>query len=598
MAASSALYKKLTLLRWTLPAIGFLFVFGYEAIEHALSPDHFLDMAHAMSNGHLSPFFLVGTFAFGVIGPVALWFVLSWVAGQVAQKEAAEGRFVQAYQELQESNVRLTTLNQISESIASATSLDELLDIVVRLPSLVTRIGSCSILLADEATGKLSQAKSFGVEPEDGEDSGPPHLSLVLNAGERVIGVLNINLLPSYSPTESEMKLLHTVANEVASAIETARLRAQHLLTLYEVDKTIRAEPNLTRLLEQILAKLINTCHADCGAILLYEDGPKHLALNSVRRCSRPNCQACSGGDDCIGVLAVKSGQPCLISDVGQETSWRGLASPETVRSILCVPLVTGENALGLAVLGHPLPAMFSKSQLNLLSAVASQAALALRNAQLYIGSEELAIAEERSRIARDIHDGVAQSLAFLRLKIELCKAILDDPARLEMELDAVRKTLAENIEELRRAIYALRPLDLERLGFLPALHRFIQEFGEQNQLHIDFRVQGEVKRLSSKYEPVLFRMVQEALANVAKHAQAENVWIELDFSSPEAMVKMSLQDDGRGFDPGRRAEPSSLKGRMGLFQMREQVEALRGTFSVQSAEGRGTSITATLPAE
>jgi len=238
---------------------------------------------------------------------------------------------------------------------------------------------------------------------------------------------------------------------------------------------------------------------------------------------------------------------------------------------------------------------MFSKGQLSLLSAVASQAALALRNARLYIESEELAIAEERSRIARDIHDGVAQSLAFLKLKVELCKTAVDNRAYLETELDTIKDSLAQNIEELRRAIYALRPLDLEKLGFLPALHRFIQEFGEQNQLHIEFQVQGEVKRLSPKYEPILFRMVQESLANVAKHAQAKNVWIDLDLGSPEAMVKMTLRDDGRGFDPGC-IESTSLNGSMGLLSMREQVEAHKGAFSVESAQGRGTSVTAILP--
>jgi signal transduction histidine kinase len=209
--------------------------------------------------------------------------------------------------------------------------------------------------------------------------------------------------------------------------------------------------------------------------------------------------------------------------------------------------------------------------------------------------SEEEAIAEERRRIAREIHDGLAQDLAGLRFEVGLWhKLVDDDPARMHVELDGFQELLNKNIREVRRSIFALRPVALDELGFYPALHQFISEFGEQNQLHLDLRVAGPPERLPASLEPVLFRIIQESLNNVAKHAQASMVWIELDLESPES-VTLKVRDDGGGFDPAILGEVVQ-RGHLGLKQMRERVENLKGVFELRSQPGRGTEIQAVLP--
>jgi len=204
--------------------------------------------------------------------------------------------------------------------------------------------------------------------------------------------------------------------------------------------------------------------------------------------------------------------------------------------------------------------------------------------------SEEEAIAEERRRIAREIHDGLAQALASLRLRADVWHTLVDrDPSQLHAELDRLQEILGQGIREVRRSIFALRPVALEELGFYPALQRFIEDFGEQNQLRVDLRISGPQDRLPVPLEPVLFRIVQEALNNVSKHAQASAVSITLDLESASE-VALQVRDDGVGFDLAL-LDQAVRNERLGLKHMRERVENLQGTFSLHSQPGKGTEI-------
>ncbi len=209
--------------------------------------------------------------------------------------------------------------------------------------------------------------------------------------------------------------------------------------------------------------------------------------------------------------------------------------------------------------------------------------------------SEEEAIAEERRRIAREIHDGLAQDLVSLRMRARLWHQLVDEsPQQMHAELDALRDLLRDNIREVRRAIFALRPVALDELGFWPSLRCFLSEFGEQNQLHVSLEVRGAEGDLPTRDEPVLFRIIQEALHNVARHAQASTVWVEVDLQGAE-IIQVTVCDDGVGFDPAS-LEQAAHRGHIGLQQMRERVAGLHGTFSLSSAPGQGTVIHITLP--
>ncbi|MBN1219331.1 MAG: GAF domain-containing protein [Anaerolineae bacterium] len=208
--------------------------------------------------------------------------------------------------------------------------------------------------------------------------------------------------------------------------------------------------------------------------------------------------------------------------------------------------------------------------------------------------ASESVIEEERARIARDLHDGLAQSLYFLGLKLDyIRKQIENDREGALDELCALKKTVQANIHDVRRTIFALRPVELEKLGFGPALRKFTREFGEQAGLTVELEVKGDEKDLPAFLEPVFFRLVQEGLNNIAKHASASQAWIELEIE-PGQKAQLIIRDNGIGFDTQAMRLTDGAK--MGLRQMSERVTTLGGQFSINSTPVQGTILHAEIP--
>jgi PAS domain S-box-containing protein len=209
--------------------------------------------------------------------------------------------------------------------------------------------------------------------------------------------------------------------------------------------------------------------------------------------------------------------------------------------------------------------------------------------------SEAEAIDAERQRIAREIHDGVVQSLAGLRFKSALWSHLTEAaPLGMRAALDELLAVLTTAITDLRRAIFALRPLDLEVMGFLPALRQLVGDFGDQNQLAARLEVAGPHDVLPEVYELPLFRIIQEGLNNIGQHARASSVLVRLTVDAVDG-VMVSVRDNGRGFDP-RQLGPTDHAGHFGLRQMRERIIDLGGTLDIHSAIGQGTELLVTLP--
>lgn len=202
----------------------------------------------------------------------------------------------------------------------------------------------------------------------------------------------------------------------------------------------------------------------------------------------------------------------------------------------------------------------------------------------------EQAIAEERARIARDIHDGLAQTLAFRRMRIDLWLDWLDqDPERLRTELIEFKPLLREQIAELRRAIFALRPIQFDELGFVGGLHRYIIEFGQQQGWTMKVDLNGIAACLSPPIEAISFRVVQEGLTNAAKHATASTVTVQS--TQMDGGLQLLIRDNGRGFDLG-----TVDSDHLGLRQMRERLATFHGRLTVLTQPGAGTELRIWLP--
>ncbi len=200
---------------------------------------------------------------------------------------------------------------------------------------------------------------------------------------------------------------------------------------------------------------------------------------------------------------------------------------------------------------------------------------------------------EERRRVARDIHDGPAQSMASVILRAEICERLLEkNPAQVPVELRALKEAVKASLQDVRKIIFDLRPMTLDDLGIVPTLKRYFTEYQERTRLPVELVTIGQERRISSSLEVAIFRVVQEAINNSYKHAQARKVVVRLEIRPNK--VNCTIVDDGVGFDVKEKMGPNN-KG-FGLIGMRERVELLEGTFNISSAPGQGTKVKLQIP--
>jgi len=198
---------------------------------------------------------------------------------------------------------------------------------------------------------------------------------------------------------------------------------------------------------------------------------------------------------------------------------------------------------------------------------------------------------EERRKIARELHDGPAQSLANIVMRLSLIERLWEqDQEWVKREISALTSMVRDNITEVRRVIFDLRPMALDDLGLVPAMRRYLADYRDKHGLDVHFLFFGEERRLPLPVEVALFRLTQEALSNVRKHAEVDEAVVKLEITP--RMATIVIKDDGRGFDVARASE----KGRYGLLGMRERVELFNGELTIKSRLGHGTQVIISIP--
>jgi signal transduction histidine kinase len=285
---------------------------------------------------------------------------------------------------------------------------------------------------------------------------------------------------------------------------------------------------------------------------------------------------------------------PFRTDDITQDPRFRGWwpdAHPR-MRSFLGVPIVARGDVIGAFYLTEKEGvSSFSEADERLIAVLAAHAAIAIENARLFEASRELSVIEERNRLARELHDAMTQNLFSLSLTAEAAAGLMRaDPARAEAEIDRVRELARETQAELRSLIFELRPPRLEADGLVATVGKDLEVLGRAHGLKADLRVHG-TPELDSGMEVELYRIVQEALNNALRHAQADTIEVEVD--ARDGGVTVTVRDDGVGFDPGSRA---IRERRLGLTSMRERAEAVGSALTVESSPGAGTTVRVEVP--
>lgn len=295
---------------------------------------------------------------------------------------------------------------------------------------------------------------------------------------------------------------------------------------------------------------------------------------------------------------AVLKRQPAKLSDTSTllsepqsppstlQLSARLMLLTNRYRAQLVVPLIVKADVCGAIILYYREPRAFSDEEVRLASALSDQAALAIENARLAAAAQGKAVLEERQRLARDLHDSVAQALYSVVLHAEAGSRLLasGDETTVAHYLREMQDTAQEALAEMRLLIFELRPPVLDQEGLVAALQARLEAVEGRANLETQFAVEG-VSALPPSVEQSLYRIAQEALNNILKHAHARRITVSL--RQVQASVVLEISDDGVGFDPVMARE----KGGLGLRGMTERVAQQAGRLTVQSAPGAGTHV-------
>jgi len=199
---------------------------------------------------------------------------------------------------------------------------------------------------------------------------------------------------------------------------------------------------------------------------------------------------------------------------------------------------------------------------------------------------------DERRRVARELHDGAAQTLANLVLRVEICERLMDtDPVRAKEELGRLKELLRASLRDIRQVIADLRPLVVDESGLFEALRRYVAEFQERTAMTVELQCTGQLGRLEPHVELAGYRLVQECLNNASKHSGAARVQVVVQRTDQE--LRAEVRDDGRGFDP---ALVERSGNQFGLQGMRERVHLLGGWLELDAAPGQGTAVRFGIP--
>ncbi len=304
---------------------------------------------------------------------------------------------------------------------------------------------------------------------------------------------------------------------------------------------------------------------------------------------NRPD-QGASPANDIVGDV-LSSGRPLLATEVAHEPGYMPEPGSTDTRAELAVPIAIGTLRLGVLDIQSNREGGLDEMDLFTAQTVADQIASVVESARVAVETRELTMLDERNRMAREIHDTLAQGFTGIVLQLEAAEQSLpDSPASTAAHIDRARKLARESLAEARRSVWALRPTVLERRTVADALRSEVRSLQDEGQLEATFAVSGSDPGLHTEIEEALLRVCQESLTNVRRHANATAVEVRLEFENDR--VKLTIRDNGAGFD--RRAVK---QGCFGLLGIDERAHRCGGTAHVSSAPGEGTLVEIDIPA-
>jgi signal transduction histidine kinase len=389
----------------------------------------------------------------------------------------------------------------------------------------------------------------------------------------------------------------------------------EHLLTLLHLSRYILKIPDLDKILQQICKRTALTLGAERCSILLVDD-KKNGTVRGVYL-SKGEAEPILGRKilwDQFGRIRqiLKKRGFYLVPDTSDTiltASAKEYFARANIKSLVAVSLFSGKKVLAILTVGELSRFRnYTGEEIKFLQAISNQTALAIENLQLMeqaknqaknlkaLSSQILEIQEkERKKIALDLHDEISQNLAAIRLNLESALKLLEkDPKESQKKLAQTEELTKENIQKTRDILMDLRPPLLDDFGLTPALRSYLEDFSQKTGIEVEFSSNRILKKIKSEFQTILFRIIQEGLTNVLKHAKAKK--IDIDLGQKNSRIYLKIEDNGIGFDVEKVLGQFTPSFGMGILGIKERVKLLKGNFVIRSKIDKGTRIEINFP--
>jgi len=417
-------------------------------------------------------------------------------------------------------------------------------------------------------------------------------MSVVLGQRDRQLDASHVDIR---SQAENRLNLVRSMQERTLAITEMAQIISSTL----NYQRVLDAALNIGR-----LALQDKSTASFVAMVLLYSPNDRSLYVETGRGLARSDHERRLHGRSGIVADTLHLCEPIFAGGVRQDPELRQFRALRNARSVVTVPLRAGYDNYGLMVFASQDPFAFDERYRNFLEAIGIQTTIALQNAVLYqnlLDEKERIIEveeEARHKLARDLHDGPTQAISSIAMRMSIVKSMLQaDPGKVVKELDKIEDIAYKTTTEIRGMLFTLRPLALESKGLDAALQQFAEKMDAIYDQKVEISVSPDAESVMTQHQSgTIFYIIEEAVNNARKHAKAPVIRARVTLY--EDVILVEIADEGVGFD--LKAVQENYEGRtsLGMVNLKERSELIEGTLSIESAPGRGTTISVVVPVD